>query len=201
MTRLAPAYPQIKGNGDTTLSKKKIYILLTKFGDIRGRILSAVTGSYYTHASLGLEEDPNTFYSFVLKGFRIEKLSRYLKPGRDPYPVRLYEIKVSEKTYQTIRENIKWFVAYKSRMHYTTFGLALSVLRIPYQRKFAYFCSQFVAHVLQKGGIVPSHHRPALYLPQDLSDVPGTTLLFSGNMQSLFVYLGMMMPAEYAVIQ
>ena len=180
------------------MSTKKIYILLTKFGDIRGRILSVISGSYYTHVSLGLEEDVGTFYSFVLKGFRIEKLARYLKPGRDPYPVKLYAIEVSEKTYNRIKEMIDYFIAYKSRMHYTTFGLILSLLRIPYQRKFSFFCSQFVAHVLQQVGIVPAHHKPALYLPQDLSNVPGTTLLFSGNMQTLFVYLGMMVPAEYS---
>ena len=198
MTR-QPRTPKITGNGEFTLSTRKIYILLTKFGDIRGRILSALSGSYYTHVSLGLEEDPGTFYSFVLKGFRIEKLARYLKPGRDPYPVKLYSIEVSEKTYRKIKEMIEYFIAYKSRMRYTTIGLFLSILRIPYQRKFTYFCSQFVAHVLQQVGIVPAHHNPALYLPQDLSDVPGTTLLFSGNMQTLFVYLGMMIPADYTV--
>ena len=104
------------------MSTRKIYILLTKFGDIRGRILSAMSGNYYTHASLGLEEDPNTFYSFVLKGFRVEKLNRYLKPGREPFPVKLYEIEVASKTYEKIKEKIEYFVAYKSRMHYTTMG-------------------------------------------------------------------------------
>ena len=131
--------------------------------------------------------------------FRIGKLARYLKPGRDPYPVKLYSIEVSEKTYRKIKDMIEYFIAYKSRRRYTTIGLFLSILRIPYQRKFTYFCSQFVAHVLQQMGIVPAHHNPALYLPQDLSDVPGTTLLFSGNMQTLFVYLGMMIPADYTV--
>ena len=86
------------------MSTRKIYILLTKFGDIRGRILSAMSGNYYTHVSLGLQEDPGTFYSFVLKGFRIEKLSRYLKPGREPFPVKLYEIEVASKTYEKIKE-------------------------------------------------------------------------------------------------
>lgn len=181
------------------MSTRKIYILLTKFSDIRGRILSAMSGSYYTHVSLGLEEDPGTFYSFVLKGFRVEKLARYLKPGREPFPVKLYEIEVASKTYEKIKEKIEYFVAYKSRMHYTTMGLFLSLLRIPYQRKFTYFCSQFVAHILQQVGIVPAHHKPALYLPQDLSNVPGTTLLFSGNMQTLLVYFGMMIPADYTV--
>ena len=182
------------------MSTRKIYILLTKFGDIRGRILSAMSGNYYTHVSLGLQEDPGTFYSFVLKGFRIETLSRYLKPGREPYPVKLYEIEVPSKTYEKIKEKIEYFVAYKSRMHYTTMGLFLSLLRIPYQRKFNFFCSHFVAHILQQVGIVPAHYKPALYLPQDLSNVPGSTLLFSGNMQTLLVYLGIMMPAEYTVI-
>ena len=181
------------------MSTRKIYILLTRFSDIRGRILSVFTGGYYTHASLGLEEDPGTFYSFVLKGFRIEKITRYLKPGREPFPVKLYEIEVPAYTYNTIKEKIEYFVAYKNRMHYTTIGLLLSLLRIPYQRKVSYFCSQFVAHILQQVNIVPAHKKSALYLPQDLSDIPGTKLLFSGNMMTMLVYLGLMVPADYIV--
>ena len=88
------------------MSTRKIYILLTKFGDIRGRILSAMSGNYYTHVSLDLQEDPGTFYSFVLKGFRIETLSRYLKPGREPYPVKLYEIEFPRKPTRRSRKRL-----------------------------------------------------------------------------------------------
>ena len=177
---------KINRNGDIIgLSTRKIYILLTKFYGSGSRALTLFSGNYYTHASIGLDEDMNTFYSFVVKGFMIEKITRYLKPGREPFPVKLYEISVPEDVYYRIKHKIDFFVAYKSRMHYTMLGVILSVLCIPYQRKYTYFCSQFVAEVLKSVDIVPSHKNSALYLPGDLSTVPGVRLLFVGDMEAL----------------
>lgn len=167
------------------MSTRKIYILLTKFHGSGSRVFSFFSRGYYTHASIGLDEDMNTFYSFVVKGFMIEKVTRYLKPGREPFPVTLYEISVPEEAYTKIKKKINFFVAYKSRMQYTMLGVILAILRIPYRRKDTFFCSQFVAEILKSVDIVPAHIDSALYLPCDLSTVPGVRLLFVGNMESL----------------
>ena len=45
--------------------KRKIFILLLHFSDIGSLAMQYYTDFYYTHASIGLEEDMNTFYSFV----------------------------------------------------------------------------------------------------------------------------------------
>ena len=58
--------------------KKNIYILLTNFHDGGSKLLHFITGNKYTHASIGFEEDINTFYSFVYKGFLVEKISKYI---------------------------------------------------------------------------------------------------------------------------
>ncbi len=63
-------------------NKRKIYILLTRLSDNASKAIGILTNSYYTHASIGLEEDLNTFYSFVTKGFKIEKMIFVL-----PFPV------------------------------------------------------------------------------------------------------------------
>jgi hypothetical protein len=47
------------------MNKRKIYILLTRLPNFGSKFLTLVTGFYYTHASIGLDEDMNTFYSFV----------------------------------------------------------------------------------------------------------------------------------------
>lgn len=60
--------------------KYKINILLTRFPDNGSKAISFFKRSFYTHASIGLGEDLNTFYSFVWKGFLVEKVTRYVKP-------------------------------------------------------------------------------------------------------------------------
>ena len=63
------------------MPKRKIYLLLIRFPDTGSKLIHALTGFGYTHASVGLDEDLNTFYSFVVKGFIVEDISRYNKPS------------------------------------------------------------------------------------------------------------------------
>lgn len=167
------------------MDKRKIFILLTRFPDNGSKVLEAITGCYYAHASIGLEEDPNTFYSFVCKGFIVEEITRYIKPGRDPFPCQVYELDVSERVYQRVQKLLLHFVEKKHSLRYTKFGLVLSVLRIPYQRRHHYFCSHFVAEILTRSRAARLHKHSALYLPGDFRSLPGIRLRFQGNMQSM----------------
>ena len=85
-------------------TKRKVYLLLTKFPDTGTKIINILTGLKYPHASIGLEEDINTFYSFVTKGFIVEDINRYAKPGRKTIPCQLYEMYVTEETYLKIKQ-------------------------------------------------------------------------------------------------
>ena len=85
-----------RGIGNHERSPHKINILLTRFPDNGSRAISFFKRSYYTNASIGSNEDMNTFYSFVWKGFLVEKVTKYVKPNVDPYPCSLYEL---EKLY------------------------------------------------------------------------------------------------------
>ena len=115
------------------MKKRKIYILLISFPDNGSKVIRAIKSCYYTHSSIGLEEDPNTFYSFVTKGFIVEKLTRYIKPERVPFPCCLYELEVSEKVYETVKKILGYYIEFKSVVYYSKLGLILSLLRIPYK--------------------------------------------------------------------
>ena len=71
---------------------RKIYILMTQYPGFDAKILRLRTRFPYTHASVGLEEDMDTFYTFVSKGYLVESITRYEKPGRPSFPCALYEI-------------------------------------------------------------------------------------------------------------
>lgn len=58
---------------------KKVFVLLTQFPDLGSKALRFFPGAYYSHASIGLEEDRNIFCSFVYKGFIVEVITRYLR--------------------------------------------------------------------------------------------------------------------------
>lgn len=169
---------------------KKIYILLTRFPDNGSKVIEALTGCYYPHTSIGLEEDLNTFYSFVTKGFIVEKITRYVKPGREPYPCQLYELNVSENTYFRIKEILEYFVEFKETLYYTKWGLVLSMLGIPYKRdRFGFFCSQFVAEVLHHSRAVKLKKRSTRYFSKDLIRLPGMKLNYQGNLETMIEHL------------
>ena len=57
------------------MKKRKIFILLTAYFGVIPEMLKIITRFKYNHVSIGLEEDKNTFYSFVKSGFIVEKLT------------------------------------------------------------------------------------------------------------------------------
>lgn len=174
------------------MTNKKIFILLTRFPDAGSRAIEFITGFHYTHASIGLEEDMNTFYSFVCKGFIVEKITRYVRPDREPYPCQLYELDVSEKVYNSIKNLLISYTEHQCDFRYTRLGVALSLLHIPYKRENAYFCSHFVADVLKQGNAVDLNKDSAKYLPGDLRMLPGLKLNFHGNMRSMLQHFGIL---------
>lgn len=169
--------------------KRKVFILLTKFPDNGSKAMHLITNFQYTHASVGLDEDMNTFYSFVVKGFIVEKITRYIRPGWEPLPCLLYELDVAEEVYQDIKERLNGFVENKKTMHYTRLGLLLCLLHIPCRIKNHYICSQFVAEVLNDGGAVSLRKNSSLYLPKDFGKLQGVKVRFRGNLQSLIMSL------------
>ena len=167
------------------MSRRKVLILLTKFPNTSSKVLQRLTGCGYTHASIGLDEDMNTFYSFVTKGFIVEKLTRYLKPERKPFPCMLYEIPVPEQTYREISALLSGFVENKPLLRYNRLGVVLGLLHIARKRENHYFCSQFVAEILRQGQAVQLSKDSALYFPKDFEKIREARELFRGDLLGL----------------
>ena len=171
--------------------KRNIFILLTRFNDGGARLLRTFTGCYFTHASIGLEEDMNTFYSFVYKGFIVEQITRYIKPGKVPSPCELYKIPVCEKTYKRVKKLLASFANAKKKFSYTRSGVIMCLFGIPHNKKLSYFCSNFVAEILKKSGAANVKKDSALYFPEDLTKIDRLKLDFKGNLLSFAKHFGL----------
>ena len=165
-------------------AKRKLYILLTRFPGKTAIAIHALTRCYYTHSSIGLEEDLNTFYSIVGKGFIVEKITRYVRPDREPFPCQLYELEVSEKVYASVKQLLEESVENKSLYQYSKLGVVLCLLRIPFRRKYHYFCSQYVAETLMIAQAARLKKDSTLYYPGDFQRMPGMRLHFQGDLKS-----------------
>ena len=164
------------------MASRKIFVLLTQFPGRGAMALRYWSCCPYTHVSIGLDEDMNTFYSFVFKGFIIEDIDRYNRPGRKPFPCALYSMEVSEETYREVREYIGTFVRKRSRLHYSRIGLALSLAGIPWKIKDGYICSYFVAEILQKCTDAHLKKHSTLCMPKDFSRSQDLQMVFRGDL-------------------
>lgn len=171
--------------------KRKLYVLLTRFPGRSAIAIHALTGCYYTHASIGLEEDLNTFYSVVGKGLIVEKITRYVRPDRDPFPCQLYELEVSAKVYGSVKRLLEVCVEHKNSIQYSKLGVVLCLLRIPFRRKYHYFCSQFVAEILKNTQAAQLKKDSTLYYPGDFRKMPGMRLRFQGNLLGMMGHLAL----------
>lgn len=139
---------------------KKVTILLTKYSDKVSSVLYYLTGRTYTHASLGVND---MYYSFNYKGFCTETIALHRKRGVGKSV--LYELSISDDAYKSICGQLQFFQQNRERFHYSRLGVICCFLHIPLHRKNHYFCSQFVAEILNSSGAVQLSRPAGLYLP------------------------------------
>ena len=163
------------------MNYKNVYILMTQYQGLDAKILRLRTRFPYTHTSIGFEEDMDTFYTFVSKGFLVESITRYEKPDRPSFPCALFEVKVSENVYNKLKEEVTTYIERKGELKYSTLGLVMCFLKIPYKRKNKYFCSQFVAEVMYHCGALKLKKKSSLYFPNDFIKHKELKLIFQGT--------------------
>lgn len=162
--------------------KRKIYILLTRFPDFWSKLIGIMTHSPYTHASIGLEEDLNTYYSFVWKGFIVEDITRYLKRFRKPFPCELHEFEVTAEQYDIIKRLVHEFAAKKQTYSFARWELIFGLFHMPIVRQNRYYCSQFIADVLKESEVLQSKRNSARYFPKDFGKLAGGNMIFKGDL-------------------
>lgn len=167
------------------MEKRGLTILLTHYPTKGFELLCRLRGCYYLHASLGFADEPDVFYSFGFKGFRKENVTHCLRPGREPYACALYVLLVPEHTYQNVKAIISHYEQSKARLRYTRLGAALALLSLGCRWENHYFCSQFVANVLEKASAVKLEKDSSLYLAEDLARLAGVREAYRGNMLGL----------------
>lgn len=168
---------------DRQQNTRKVYVLLTRFPDNGSKTIGFYTNFYYTHASIGLDEDMDTFYSFVKKGFFVEKITKYLQNNKEPFPCRLYELNVSQKKYDWLKEMLYNFEIRKNTYRYSYLGVITALFHFPFVQRNRFFCSHFVAEMLQRNKLVRLKKNSALYFPRDLNKLPELSKVFEGNLK------------------
>ena len=172
---------------------KTIYILLTRSGTLLSKLVYAVTGASYTHASMAFDEELNCLYSSTRKNgytmFPAGPSKEYLNKGvfrlRGDAPCALYALDVTDEAYVRARRRAEHMMARGELYRFNTLGLILCALHIRWQRRRHYFCSQFVSEVLQKSGALDLPKPSTLMHPSDYAELPQLRCLYRGTLADL----------------
>lgn len=124
---------------------KQIYIVISQTGTILSRILKAITGAEYNHASLSLVSDLKTLYSFgrlnpynpFLGGFVVE--SPYFGTFKrfSSTKAAVLAIDISEEKYLKIQEKLDSMCSESKNYHYNYLGLFMAAFHINRKKKTA----------------------------------------------------------------
>ena len=172
---------------------KTIYILLTRSGTLLSKLVYAVTGASYTHASMAFDEELDCLYSSTRKNgytmFPAGPSKEYLNKGvfrlRGDAPCALYALEVTDEAYVRARRRAEHMMARGELYRFNTLGLILCALHIRWQRRRHYFCSQFVSEVLQKSGALDLPKPSTLMHPSDYAGLPQLRCLYRGTLADL----------------
>lgn len=143
-----------------------VSVLFTRYHSTFSNFVYWIRGRGYTHASIALDDRNECFYSFNFRGFCKEDVEKIKK--RSTKSVCFY-IEVSDECYKKMKERLEHFQQNKEQYEYCRIGIFLCVLHIAFKFKNQYFCSQFVAEMLEMVDTLSLSKKAELYFPNDLS--------------------------------
>lgn len=177
----------------TAQGTRTVYLLLTRSETYFSRLIHHFTDGEFTHASLGLEGPAGHFYSFARKyprlpfpgGFIREQADRGFFSLHPHIPCCLYELEVSEDTYQFLRRRLQVMYEHRERYHYSILGTLACFFGLPLVRRHHKFCSEFVAELLWESGAVKLGRDPCLTRPMDIGALAELRPIHRGEVGSM----------------
>lgn len=162
------------------MKNRSVYILLTRTNTLFSRVIHLFTGDEFTHAAIGVAGADGVFWGFGRKYPRLPFPGAFRKecPWRFKHgaPCRVYRVDVSEACYREICMILEHMSTMPEFYHYSILGVIACRLGIIYHRDRYFFCSQFVAWLLQESGAVELPVCPAMFRPSDFTRLSGATL-------------------------
>ena len=155
--------------------QRYIYIIVSKTDTALGRVIQNALGVCYNHCSISLDSSLEESYSFgrnklhnmFRAGFVCESKNRGCCQEHDTSRIRVMEVPVTEEQWRRIAEEIEEFENHRERYKYSALGLVFCYFGISKERQNKYFCSQFVAELLERADAKLIDKPSSLVRPHD----------------------------------
>lgn len=175
---------------------RKIYIVLTQTKTYPARAIRFYTNEPYAHASIAFDDNLDEMYSFARRGlynpfnagFIREHIDKGVFGRFSSTDCSIYQLRITNDQYMKLRSEIEIFNRNKDAYSYNYLGLIGAAFNIPVRSKYRYFCSQFVAYILEKSGIYIFDKNYALIKPGDIRINPFLETIYQGKLSEYRIY-------------
>ena len=164
-----------------------IYLLLTNTNSVLSTMIGAITHDKYNHISIALDQDLTEVYSFgrlepnnpLHGGFTKEDVvSDFFSRAN----CQIHELQLTNEQYNQLLASINKFKRTDSLYRYNLLGLVPAARKIPWDRDYYYFCSEFVATVLIEAGVLNKNVIPSILTPQQVLRELDASLIYEGTL-------------------
>lgn len=170
--------------------KKEIYVLLTYPPTLIAKVIGLYTRKSYTHASISLDPEFKQLYSFGRKilyfplicGFIHENPKGGVYSLSDQISCKVFKIEVTPSQFEMVKQNIEGYIAEKGKYRYNFMGLIGIMLNRRIPVKDSFFCSEFVANVLNDSGIELFDKHSYFVRPDDFLEKDELEEIYCGNL-------------------
>ena len=166
----------------------KIYIVLTDTGSMLTKAIKLYTKNPYNHVSISFNEDLTEIYSFGRKIPNNPFIGGLVKENLNSQIFKeagcaIYSYEVTEQQYNQMLHKVREMESEKNLYRYNFIGLLAAMAHLEIPRKYAYFCSQFVAMVLQEGDIYVVDKPTCFTSPYDIQIYSDLEFVYEGLLQ------------------
>ena len=169
---------------------RSVFILLTNTGTLFTRVIQTYTKAPYNHASISFNRELSELYSFGRKhpnnplngGFVKEDIRTGTYSKYPNTTCVIYELQVTEREIEKMKRVLQVFIQKHQKYLYNILGVIGIALKEPVEFSNSYFCSQFVAEILERSGIKIWNKLPALVTPDDFRKSDRLQLIYEGKL-------------------
>lgn len=170
---------------------KHIYIVLTGTGTAFSNMIKWFTKAELNHASLAFDEQLTEVYSFGRKHIHNPFRAGLIRENfADPFyretECAIYRLPVSSREYDMMYAHVQGMMRNQECYKYHLLGLIGVLLNTEIHRKNAYFCSHFVASVIERSGQRPVEKPACFVTPEDFASSLRPYGIYRGSL-SLYI--------------
>lgn len=167
----------------------EVFIILTDTGTIFTKMIKLFTKQPLNHASIAFTKELDHAYSFGRKNENNPFVGGFVRENMNGKLFRsatcaIYSCSVTEREYKQMIRFIQQIEMQQDEYKYNLLGLFGILMNKKMNDKKAFFCSEFVATILNNGGFANSCKPPWLVKPSDLVLYEGFYLVYEGRLLS-----------------